>query len=303
MKQCEDARAQLAFYLDDELKGDELSAFEAHIEACEACGRLCDEERSFFALVRASRPLYVAPPELRSRVERTLSNAPAPYAASPELRQRVEQAIWQASERAFHLSNARRALLLTLTAVFVLAVIWIVAVRKDATAPRGPSEFALIAVETHQRFLQGHLPLEINSASPERISSWFIGKVPFSLELPFYQGVSGQERPYSLEGARLIWFNKHYTAYVAYKMRGRPISLVVTSNSVVLPSGGEELISKGTTFHYDSINGYKVMTWSHRELTYALVSDLVEFGQDSCIVCHEGTKDRDFIESLKPKGE
>jgi anti-sigma factor (TIGR02949 family) len=302
MKQCEDARAQLAFYLDDELKGDELSAFEAHIEACDDCGRLCDEERSFFALVRASRPLYVAPPELRSRVERTLSKAPAPYAASPELRQRVEQSIWQASTPAFHLNNARRALLLTLIAAFFLAVVWLVAVRKDATAPRGPSEFALIAVETHQRFLQGHLPLEINSASPERISSWFTGKVPFSLELP-YQELSGQEKLYSLEGARLIWFNKHYTAYVAYKMRGRPISLVVTSNSVVMPSGGKELISKGATFHYDSINGYKVITWSHRELTYALVSDLEGFGQDSCVVCHEGTKDRDFIESLKPKAE
>jgi hypothetical protein len=43
-----------------------------------------------------------------------------------------------------------------------------------------------------------------------------------------------------------------------------------------------------------------VITWSDRGLTYALVSDLDERGQQSCIVCHEGTKDRDFIEPLKP---
>jgi hypothetical protein len=36
-------------------------------------------------------------------------------------------------------------------------------------------------------------------------------------------------------------------------------------------------------------------------LTYALVSDLEERGQQSCLVCHAGTKDRDFIEGLRPQ--
>ena len=43
------------------------------------------------------------------------------------------------------------------------------------------------------------------------------------------------------------------------------------------------------------------MTWSHRGLTYALISDLEEDALDSCIVCHAGTKDREFIERLKQK--
>ena len=240
MKQCEDARAQIAFYLDNELKGDELRAFEAHLAACQDCRRLCEDERSFLALVRAASPLYVAPPELRSQVERTLSNVPAPYAASPQLRRRVRQTIWQASATAFDLSNGRRALMLASIAVFVVAMIWVVASRRDAPA-NGPSEFALIAVETHQRYLRGQLPLEISSLSPEQISRWFSGKVSFRLELPSYQEESGQEKLYSLEGARLVGFNNDYAAYVAYQMRRRPISLVVTSNSVALPSGGEEV--------------------------------------------------------------
>ncbi len=40
---------------------------------------------------------------------------------------------------------------------------------------------------------------------------------------------------------------------------------------------------------------------SDRGLTYALVSDLEERGQQSCTVCHQGTKDQDFIAPLKPK--
>ena len=158
----------------------------------------------------------------------------------------------------------------------------------------------MMAVDTHQRHLRGQLPFEVASEVPEEISEWFAGKVPFSLKLPNYQESSGQEKHYDLEGARLVGYKNDYAAYVAYEMRKRPIGLVVTSGTVTQPSGGEEIVSKGITFHYDAIDGLKVITWSDRGLTYALVSDLEERGQQSCIVCHQGTKDQDFIERLKP---
>jgi hypothetical protein len=84
-------------------------------------------------------------------------------------------------------------------------------------------------------------------------------------------------------------------------MRARPISLVITSDTIAQPSGGEEIAAKGLTFHYDAIQGLKVITWSDRGLTYALVSDLDERGQESCVVCHQGAKDQDFIAPLKPR--
>jgi len=164
----------------------------------------------------------------------------------------------------------------------------------------GSFNFARMAVDTHLRHLRGQLPLEITSDSPQEISTWFAGKVPFRVELPNYQESSGQEKLYQIEGARLVGFRNDYAAYVAYQMRKRPISLVITSASAAVPRGGERIVSKGITFHYDSIDGLKVITWTDRGLTYALVSDLEERGQRSCIVCHQGTRDRDFIENLRP---
>jgi hypothetical protein len=158
-----------------------------------------------------------------------------------------------------------------------------------------------MAVQTHLRHLRGQLPFEITTDSPEQISHWFAGKVPFSLELPNYQESSGQDHLYRLEGARLVGLEDDYAAYVGYRMGERKLSLVATSESVATPIGGEEIISKGLTFHYNTFDGLKVITWSHRGLTYALVSDFEERGQQSCIVCHEGTRDRDFIEGLKPR--
>ena len=119
------------------------------------------------------------------------------------------------------------------------------------------------------------------------------------MKLPSYQESSGQEILYTLEGGRLVNFQNDYAAYVSYHMKDRPISLVITLELLAQPSGGEEIASKGLMFHFNAIDGLKVITWSDRGLTYALVSDLDERGHQSCIVCHQGTKDQDFIEPLK----
>jgi anti-sigma factor RsiW len=300
MNPCDHIRAQMAFYLDDELRGGEQAAFEAHLRQCPECHRTLARERRFLEQVRAARPLHAASPELRTRIEQKLSGAPAPYAAPPELRRRLHRFLRPAAAT---LRISRRQRLVALAAGAALLAFlsaWYLIGRNERVVRPPLSDFALMAVDAHLRYLRGQLPLEIASASPEKISAWFAGKVPFSLKLPNYQESSGQEKLYQLEGARLVGFKNDYAAYVAYQMRQRPITLVVTSNAVALPAGGEEIVSKGLRFHYDSIEGLKVITWSDRGLTYALVSDLEERGQQSCLVCHAGTKDREFIESLKP---
>lgn len=290
----------MTFYLDDELQGAERSALESHLSGCEACRRLLESERRFLEAVRGSKPLHIAPAELRASVERVLSDSPSPDEASLELRQRIGRSLRGFGSTTSRLVTRRVVAATAVAAVALLLSIWVVTeYRTPGTRP--PSDFALMAVDTHQRHLRNQLPLEIASEVPEQISAWFAGKVPFSVKLPNYQESSGQEKLYNLEGARLVGYKDDYAAYVAYKMRMQPISLVVTSEAVAQPAGGEEIASRGMTFHYDSIQGLKVITWSDRGLTYALVSDLEERGQESCIVCHQGTRDQDFIESLRPR--
>jgi anti-sigma factor RsiW len=294
---CDQIRIQMGFYLDDELHQGEREEFEAHLENCAGCREVCEQEEQLLLYVRASRPLYKASEELHDWLERTISASQEPITASYNLRERIQDVLKHGGSLRFELRLSR---LLALAAVLFFvgfAGFWLIR-REQNRIPR-PSDFALMAVETHLRRLRGQLPLEVISDSPEMISTWFTGKVPFKLQLPNYQESSRQEKLYHLEGARLVALNNDYAAYVAYKMKQSPITLVVTANSVAMPSGGEEIVSKGLKFHYDSINGLKVITWSDRGLTYALVSDLEERGQQSCLVCHAGTKDRDFIEGLK----
>ncbi|HEU4508267.1 MAG TPA: zf-HC2 domain-containing protein [Pyrinomonadaceae bacterium] len=291
MNNCDDIRGRLTLYLDNELQGDERGAVEAHLTECETCAAVLARELNFLNAVRESGPLHVASPALRARVAAILSDGRAP-AVEPRVAAKP------------HRSGSRLSWVVAVAAVLLVLLLpmFLWRVMDQSATPHGqPSSFALMAKDTHLRRARGQLPLEVESASPQNISDWFSNKVMFSVKLPNYQESSGQEKLYTLEGARLVSFESDYAAYVAYRMKDRPISLVITSDSLAKPSGGEEIASRGLKFHYNAIDGLKVITWSDRGLTYALVSDLDERGQQSCIVCHEGTKDRDFIEPLKPK--
>ena len=292
MNNCDEIRGRLTLYLDNELQGDQRATVEAHLAECESCAAILARELNFLKAVRENGPLYVAPPALRAKVAVILSEGQT-SAAEP----RVAAGANRRGSRLSWVVAAAAVLLVLLLPVLV----WRVMKQNEATLAGQPSSFALMAAETHLRRARGQLPLEVESGSPQDISKWFSNKVLFSVKLPNYQESSGQEKLYTLEGARLVGFQNDYAAYVAYQMKARPISLVITSNLAANPSGGEEIYSRGLKFHYNAIDGLKVITWSDRGLTYALVSDLEERGQRSCIVCHEGTKDQDFIEPLKPR--
>ncbi len=284
MNNCEDICRRLNLYLDNELQGDERAAVEAHLQSCQSCAAVFERELSFINAIRECGPLHVASPELRARVQETLNSS--------------ERA---PSGRETFISKPRVRLGLAIAATLLMLLLPIVIwrVMNRSTRP-GPSSFALMAAETHLRRTRQQLPLEIETGAPQKISQWFANKVNFRVQLPNYQESSGQEKLYTLEGARLVGYKDDYAAYVAYQMKSRPISLVITSDEMAKPSGGEEIVARGLTFHYNAIHGLKVLTWSDRGLTYALVSDLEERGQQSCIVCHQGTKDQDLIAPLKP---
>jgi anti-sigma factor RsiW len=301
MNTCDDIRARRTLYLDDELQGDERLLFESHLQRCDSCRSFIDSELVFLDAIRQVRPLHPASAELRERVQKLVSNRPVVPTAPLRLKQRVQRSFWQSrSNRARLISGWSILTAAVVTILLLPVVVWWLA-RPKSESVHAPSDFALMAAETHLRHTHGQLPLEVVSEAPQRISDWFANKVKFSVKLPNYQESSGQEKLYALEGARLVGYKDDYAAYVAYQMKTRPISLVITSDQIARPSGGEEITAKGLIFHYDTIHGLKVITWSDRGLTYALVSDLEERGQQSCTVCHQGTKDQDFITPLKPK--
>jgi anti-sigma factor RsiW len=169
-----------------------------------------------------------------------------------------------------------------------------------SSTPLSGLEYAKFAVNTHRQHAQGSLALDVRSDSQQTLNEWFKAKLQFPLALPASPAVPGEERPFRLEGARLVPVGGRTAAYIAYQMQASPVSLMVAPDSVAIATGGVEADFKKVSFHYRMVEGYKVVTWSLHGLTYALVSQEGNSTQRSCMVCHSAMRDRDLSETPTP---
>lgn len=272
--ECEAARRLLAAYLDGELVNGERSEVERHLEACRECRELFAAEAAVASAIADGLPRHTAPDALEDRVQSILARKPRRASRWPLL-----------------------AALGTAAAVLVLALAWRV---RTPEKPEPRSELVAVAVDSHLRFADGRLPLEVRSDKPDEVSRWFGGRVPFHVTVPAYPMAPGERKFYTLEGGRLVSLGGDYAAYLAYRMDGRPISLLIGPADKVRPSGHDPVTWGSLTFFTDSVAGLKVITWSDNGLTYALASDVAVSGARSCMVCHGTPTERRRIEGFSP---
>jgi anti-sigma factor RsiW len=174
-----------------------------------------------------------------------------------------------------------------------------------SSRPLSGSEIAEFALATHRQHAQGMLPLDLRTDSQWALNQWFKEKLQFELALPASAPVPGEQRPYSLEGARLVPVGGKTAAFIAYRMSGletrmASTSLLVTPDSVAVAEGGVKANFAKVSFHYSRLDGYKVVTWSLHGLTYALVAQEDDTTQRSCMVCHSAMGDRDLSNTSTP---
>lgn len=167
-------------------------------------------------------------------------------------------------------------------------------------APLSGPKFAEFVVKTHRQHAQGSLALDVQTDSQETLNEWLLAKSQFPLALPASPAVPGEERPYRLEGARLVQVAGKTAAYFAYQMQSGAASLMVTPESVAVASGGVEVDFRKVSFHYSMVEGYRVVTWTVHGLTYGLVSQEGNSTQRSCMVCHSPMRDRDLSQIPTP---
>jgi len=194
-----------------------------------------------------------------------------------------------------------------LTAALALVLIaGALTVRSSLLPPHlSGQEFVEFAVASHRQHAQGRLALDVRSDSQQALNEWFKAKSPFSLALPARSPLAAEQRPYRLEGARLVPVKAKTAVFIAYQLQTSTLqttaaSLTVIPDSVAVASGGTEAGFKKVTFHYSTAEGYKVVTWSLHGLTYALVSSEGNKTQRSCMVCHSALGDRDLSGTATP---
>jgi len=170
----------------------------------------------------------------------------------------------------------------------------------SSSAPISGMDLARFAVSTQEQHMRGHLALELQTDSQSVLNEWLHEKSHFSVGLPGSAEEPPAQLMYRIEGARMVQIRSKAAAYIAYRMQLDPVSLIVAPISAAVASGGVEAAFKKVTFHYYTIQDYKVVTWSVHGLTYALVSHEGNATQRSCMVCHSAMRDRDLSHTPTP---
>jgi anti-sigma factor RsiW len=288
MNACDGYTVDLLLYLDNELGGEKLREFLAHLRICSYCRASLEEQLELSATLRESRPLYSAPPKLRARVAASLVRQGSDRTITQlyeSVRQRL-RTIFPSGERVIPRWRVLAPAVLGVT----LCLLLISNLVREARA----SEYVDAAVSTHLNYLTGHLPLEIRSDSPQAVTGWLAGKVPFPFQLPDSQRQSGSRPAYRLQGATLVSYRGSQAGLVTYDAPQQDtISLLVASTNYAVVAGGVEVRSGDLVFHHRIDSGFQVITWSNHGLAYALVSRAAGSARGSCLVCHQNMKDRD----------
>jgi len=72
MNRCDECLSLIDFYLDDELRDDDLGVYKDQLDQCVSCRQELEERRLFLERVRSSRPLHVASGTFRNRLSQML---------------------------------------------------------------------------------------------------------------------------------------------------------------------------------------------------------------------------------------
>lgn len=287
MSPCNEHNLKILSYLDNRLHGQELDDFRSHLEDCSSCRAKVEAERSLSQLLRRSRPLYSAPPALRASVAAATEQYADSARASEGFYERLVRMLgrgWADPAQYF----TRLRLLGASLAVALILLAFVPDFMRQVRA----ANYVETAVATHRSCLEGNFALGLHSNSAEQVTAWFEGKLPFSFRLPRAEVTPDRRPAYQLTGASLVQYRGKSAALVTYQKQNEKISLMVASADSAVVAGGEEVRSGKLTFHYRTDEGFNVVTWTDRGLSYALVSSLSSPARESCMVCHQSMADR-----------
>jgi anti-sigma factor RsiW len=229
----------LGAYLDGELRPDQAVDIREHLGTCAHCS------------------LEIAE---MARLQRSLRGARGHFVPSTEFRRKMQKQISRPKRRGWLIWSAPIGI--AFATVLLAAVVWIGHGRRVAA-------FAELA-DLHVNALSSTNLVDVVSTDRHTVKPWFQGKIPFSFNLPEFNGTD-----YTLVGGRMVYFHQQPGAQLIVSMHQHKISVLIFQRTVdlgpALSPGG--MLDRGTSFGIE--------TWKSRQLRFVLVSDADPAGIDN----------------------
>ena len=229
--QCDLVATMLDAYVDCELPPDQVTIVQEHIGSCTRC---------------ASEIAEIA------RLQRNLRSARTHFAPSAEFRRKIQAQISKPKRRSWLTWSMPAGI--AFATVLLVAFLWI-------GHARSSDEFAELA-DLHVNALSSTNLVDVVSTDRHTVKPWFQGKIPFSFNLPEFNGTE-----FSLVGGRMVYFHQQPGAQLIVSMHQHKISVLIFQRSVDMGRAFQEKtgLDRGTSFGIES--------WQSQQLRFVLVSD------------------------------
>jgi anti-sigma factor RsiW len=234
---CENWRDRIDAYVDNELSGQDLRAFDQHLASCPACS--ADVLR-------------------RVQMKRATHAAGQRFTPTPEFRRKLQDQISQRQRRP-HFGTSFGTWAMALAAAFVLFAVVITANYVAAASAR-KRLFSEVA-DLHVASLASSSPVDVVSTDRHTVKPWFQGKIPFSFDLPELRNTD-----FTLVGGRMAYLNQTPGAQLIYDVRKHHISVFIFPEPAFgTASARLSFVPEDLPFHLE--------TWTQRNLRYFVIGD------------------------------
>ncbi|HXP77383.1 MAG TPA: anti-sigma factor [Stellaceae bacterium] len=239
---CTHIRSLVSPYIDGELAAEKVADVERHLEGCEACRALVEDQRRVSVAVRHHGERFRAPAHLKARV---LSEVERGSRRSAWSDLRMLGMGWNPVALAASL----------LLAVMVSSGATVAYLSRGAQENKVPLVQEVVSGQIRS-LMADHLT-DVASSDQHTVKPWFNGKLDFSPPV-----VDLTTEGFPLVGGRLDYLDRRQVAALVYRHRQHVINLFIW------PEGGEEAPRAA------SQQGYNVLYFKHGGMEYWAVSDL-----------------------------
>jgi anti-sigma factor RsiW len=234
---CTHSQQLIECYADGELDAVTSASVETHLEYCAACQRMLERLSSLRVLVKEAIPCQAAPESLANRIRSSVKSVDSPPArSSPRW--------WE---------WLKPAALVAATA----AVTWVATLQFTQSSQK--QVLAQEVISSHARAaITGHLA-DIDSSERHTVKPWLSSKLDFSPPVPDLASAG-----FPLTGGRLDYIGRRPVAVLIYQRRKHVIDLFVWPEREAHTATTETL----------SQQGYQIVNWNERGMSFWAVSDL-----------------------------
>ena len=242
---CDDSRAYLPAYLDEELDVGGTLRIQRHLTECHDCRQAQSEQLLLRCALRAPDMRAHPSGDLSKRIDAALRRA-----AKQEARPRRSSGFGLLGLGSFQWACVAVAVLVLAAGAFFMA---------NNLRLSHQQLIASAVLASHIRSLQPNHLIDVPSSDRHTVKPWFQGRLDFSPPVPDLS-----ELGWNLIGGRLDYVDGRATAVLVYQRRMHNINVFLWPNH----ASADGAISQ------QEAQGYQILHWNGAETTYWVVSDL-----------------------------